>query len=68
MEGGKLQIRYSIWSNEHAWASSLLLILAIILATHVSSVIRSDLNRATAELAAYREAASHEPVEVECAP
>jgi len=67
VEGGKLQIRYSIWSNEHAWASSLL-ILAIILATHVSSVIRSDLNRATAELAACREGVSHEPVEVECAP
>lgn len=62
-----MQIRYSIWSNEHAWASCLLL-LAIILVMHIRSSIRSDLNQATAELAACREGVSHEPVEVECAP
>lgn len=62
-----MQIRYSIWNNEHAWASCLLL-LAIILVMHIRSSIRSDLREAAAELSACREGAT--PVEegVECAP
>jgi hypothetical protein len=62
-----MQIRYSIWNNEHAWASCLLL-LAIILVMNICSSIRSNLRGAAAELSACREGATPIEEDVECAP
>ena len=62
-----MQIRYSIWNNEHARTPCLLL-LAIILVMHICISIRSNLRGAAAELSACREGATPAEEDVECAP
>ena len=62
-----MQIRYSIWNNEHARTPCLLL-LAIILVMHICISIRSDLRRGGAELSTCRDSATPVEGEVSCAP